>query len=44
MWFAELKTRNGTLQTREFHSKSDLDVFVRGLHICGKQAKVSFQN
>jgi hypothetical protein len=44
MWLAEFKTRNGALQTREFHSKFDLDVFVKGLHVCGKKAKVSFQN
>jgi len=43
MWFAELETRNGALQTKEFHSKSDLDVFVRGLSVCGRKAKVSFQ-
>ncbi len=44
MWTAEFKNLHGEIQTKEFHSRAELDFFVRGLAVCGHKAKVAFQN
>lgn len=44
MWLAEFKNPRGDMQKNEFHSRAEVDRFVRGLAVCGHKATVTYQN